>query len=66
MLHVLNLAVQALLKELKAEAVDNGSDPSSSDKTAAAAAQANQISCVAKLRHSIAMIHNSPKRRHEL
>jgi len=65
MLHVLNLAVQTLLKELKAEAVDDGPGPSDGDETAAAA-QANQMSCIAKLRQLVTMIRNSPKRRHEL
>jgi hypothetical protein len=59
-LHVLNLSVQALLRELKAEAPnDDGTDPDSD-----AAVQGSQLSCIVKLRGTITKIRNSPQRRH--
>jgi hypothetical protein len=60
-LHVLNLSVQTLLRELKAEAVDDDAGPDSDE---AAAAQGNQLSCIANLRHVVTTIRNSPQRRH--
>ena len=59
-LHVLNLSVQTLLRELKAEALSDGADLDSD-----AAAQYGQLSCIAKLRSVIIKIRNSPQRRHE-
>jgi hypothetical protein len=60
-LHVLNLAVQALLRELKAEAPDNdGADPASDTGT-----QGSGLSCIARLRSAIVKLRSSPQRRGE-
>ena len=63
-LHVLNLAVQTLLRELKAEAL-NDDGAAGPDGDAVAVAQGSQLSCIAKLRSMIIKIRNSPQRRRE-
>ena len=66
-LHVLNLSVQPLLRELKAEAPDDdGADPDSSTGSCSnAAARGSQLSCLGRLRSAIIKIRNSPQRRQE-
>jgi hypothetical protein len=64
-LHVLNLSVQILLRELKAEAPDGDDDYDGTDPDNSAAGQGSQLSCIAKLRSVIIKVRNSPQRRHE-
>jgi hypothetical protein len=59
-LHALNLSVQKLLDKLEAKAVDNNAGPNSNQTPAA---QANQLSCVIRLRNLITAIRNSPQLR---
>jgi hypothetical protein len=59
-MHAVNLSAQTFLRELKAEPVDNNADPDSDE---AAAAQADQLSCIAKVRHVVTAICNSPQLR---
>jgi len=74
LLHVLNLSVQALLYELRAEVpnyggpdgpADDAAAATDPDGGAAAVAQASQLSCIAKLRSTIVKIRSSPRRSHE-
>ena len=66
-LHVLNLSVQTLLRELKAEAPDDdGADPDSSTGSCSnAAARGSQLSCLGRLRSATIKIRNSPQHRQE-
>jgi hAT family protein len=59
--HISNLAVQALLRELRAESVD---DDASFDNSATT--QAEKLPCVNKLRRLVFKIRGSPQRREEL
>jgi len=60
MAHVANLAAQTLLDEMGAEASDGDASPKS-DTTA----QAQQLPCIAKLRHLVFKLHSSPQHRNE-
>jgi hypothetical protein len=58
MAHVTNLAVQALLRELRAEAV-------SVESSLDTATQAEQLPCITKIRRSVVKTRSTPQRRNE-
>jgi hypothetical protein len=59
--HVVNLAVQALLRELGTDASDGESSPNSGDSDAVM--QAGKLPCIAQLRRLVVKVRTSPQRR---